>query len=84
MSLVYVAHSECDAATEFRCTDGTCININWKCDGDDDCTDKSDEQDCGNPNLLDTKIFPFILSILVVSDPGENLLRILKDPQRSS
>lgn len=32
---------------EFRCTSGMCINGAWKCDGDADCEDSSDEQDCG-------------------------------------
>lgn len=45
---LYIAQSKCDASTEFRCSDGTCIDINWKCDGENDCLDDSDEQDCGN------------------------------------
>lgn len=28
------------------CSDGTCINDKWWCDGDDDCEDKSDEANC--------------------------------------
>lgn len=35
---------------EFQCTDGTCIKIEFKCDGDDDCGDWSDEDECNkNP-----------------------------------
>jgi len=33
---------------EFRCYDGACIDIHLKCDGQFDCTDKSDEYLCGN------------------------------------
>jgi hypothetical protein len=32
---------------EFRCSDGSCITLTWKCDLERDCTDGSDELDCG-------------------------------------
>lgn len=28
---------------EFACASGECISARYRCDGDDDCTDKSDE-----------------------------------------
>ncbi|XP_030630637.1 low-density lipoprotein receptor-related protein 8-like [Chanos chanos] len=31
---------------EFRCNSGECVRLTWKCDGDPDCKDKSDEADC--------------------------------------
>ncbi|XP_049630614.1 low-density lipoprotein receptor-related protein 8 isoform X2 [Suncus etruscus] len=34
------------AEAQFACRSGECVHLGWRCDGDHDCKDKSDEADC--------------------------------------
>ncbi|XP_061196173.1 dorsal-ventral patterning tolloid-like protein 1 [Saccostrea echinata] len=45
---------------EFSCPDHTCIPQIWRCDGDNDCGDNSDERNCGG--LAGTTVSPALSS----------------------
>ena len=47
---------EC-ANNEFRCADGQCIDLPWRCDDDVDCDDGSDEQNCSKCSVWCIKMF---------------------------
>ena len=35
------------AVSNFTCDNGECVDENDRCDGEDDCEDNSDENNCG-------------------------------------
>ena len=34
-------------SNQFMCTNGACIDVTSRCDGNQNCADNSDEQNCG-------------------------------------
>lgn len=49
---VYLDEVSCDPTGDFRCDNRRCIPLRWKCDGDDDCGDNSDERSCSEWRYL--------------------------------
>lgn len=44
---------------QFRCTDGRCIGYELQCNGVEECSDGSDERDCGNYAIHTTYSCPY-------------------------
>ncbi|XP_036068750.1 basement membrane-specific heparan sulfate proteoglycan core protein isoform X6 [Oryzias melastigma] len=64
-------------ANEFRCGDGTCIPLNYKCDNRADCRDMSDEENCGF--IAPVYTTPAPITVPAIKEPVTQPLRCRAD-----
>ncbi|KAK2142820.1 hypothetical protein LSH36_910g01030 [Paralvinella palmiformis] len=56
-------HGSCNSSDSFLCDNQNCITLMWRCDGEDDCGDNSDETSCNTTtNVTCTESWHYLCS----------------------
>ena len=67
---------QCKPDEWFKCNDGFCVPKDWRCDGEPDCMDGSEEIGC-DTETLPGKNLPDIVRLMLGKPNGQLLLATL-------
>ena len=65
--------AQCEPDKWFKCNSGLCITKHWRCDGERDCMDGSDEIGCDTENLPGKNLQDIVR--LMLGKPNGRLLK---------